>query len=406
MRNKADEFRSLTADFLLKFSNQFIFTTLMVYVYQKSNRAIDLGIISTSMIAPSLIFVFFSNRIMVQFSSLSTLKFSLMLRSFLLFWGALFAQATLHFALIAALVGLLQQVIGTAKLSYDGHLIPSGKRLKFNAHRAFLGSLAIIMGPSLGGFVSGYFGGPFALGIMGLITLACIVIPKNIQFNDELKQKNNMKTETNRIGILNTLNHLKTMPNILVIILLYIVVTVILEMEAPLIFPFVKETYNAGGDIAGALLGACGIGGLLGAVYMQRFSSSISAKAISLLIVFDGFILFIFACGLPLLYGFLIFSLLGIIGTLTLVSVESEIQEKVESKYRPILFSAIQFAGGVGGASITLISTGLADVFGAFPILAGAAILEVLIGCSSFTLLLFTFITLSSKYKLEGAEIE
>ncbi|MBI2027913.1 MAG: hypothetical protein HYS98_08970 [Deltaproteobacteria bacterium] len=118
-------------------------------------------------------------------------------------------------------------------------------------------------------------------------------------------------------------------------------------------------------------------------------------------------ILYVFSYGLPLTYGYLIFSLLGIIGTLTLVSVESEIQERVKSSYRPMLFSVLQFAGGVGGASMTLISTGLADVWGVAYVLSASALFELSIGLLAFALLhLLPFISTSSLYKLEKIEIE
>ncbi|MBI2027914.1 MAG: MFS transporter [Deltaproteobacteria bacterium] len=231
MLNKSSALRSLVADFLIKFTNQFIFTALMVCVYQKSNRAIDIGIISVAMLLPSLVFVYFSNIIIHHFSSFSILRFGLITRGFILLVGALAAKDTYHFAIVAAIAGLLQQIIGTSKLSYDSHLIPSGKRVKFNSKRAFLGSLAIIIGPTLGGAMTGILGGLFALGLMGIISLIIFFIPQKNHFESEAIEKIESKVGHGYGGILNTLKYLRSTPDILIIVVLYIIVTAILEIS-------------------------------------------------------------------------------------------------------------------------------------------------------------------------------
>jgi|GEM_PF-3240885 len=73
--------RSLLSDFLLKLGSQAGFTVLIVYIFTKTSRFMDIGYISVAMLLPSLFFTAFFAKILHHFSALFTYRISLLLRS-------------------------------------------------------------------------------------------------------------------------------------------------------------------------------------------------------------------------------------------------------------------------------------------------------------------------------------
>jgi len=397
--------RALIADGFAKLSLHSSFTALMILTFQGGSATLNLGIVSICLLVPSLLFTLHSGRFLERYPPLQAFRGAALLRAAVLLALPLVGANLLVLSLAAALVGLLQQVLATAKLTFDATVVGSEERTRFNSKRALLSGLAVLLGPSLAGVIGGYFGaGPAvltsaALGVLSFLALWRAPAPATAP------EAGPAETDTSgRAGLAAALRWLWRSEQVGILVLAYTVLLAILEMEAPLIFPFVKESYGRGPDVSGTLLGVCGLGSLVGALVMHRRNRPVGARVLTALLVLDGVLLGLIAHApnIPLLY--LLFSALGILATITQVTVETEVQSRAPRRYHPLLFSFMTFAGGAGGAALALGATALADVVGAARVLVYCAGLEVAVGLVATALTTLTILAARRGPCAGGAE--
>jgi hypothetical protein len=397
--------RALIADGFAKLSLHSSFTALMILTFQGARATLDLGVVSICVLVPSLLFTLHSGRFLERFPPLPTFRGAALLRAAVLLVVPLAGANLLVLSLAAALAGLLQQVLSTAKLTFDATVVGSEERTRFNSKRALLSGLAVLLGPSLAGVIGGYFGaGPAvqtsaALGALSFLALWRAPAPATAPGAGPARRVGRC-----RAGVAAALRWLWRSEQVGILVLAYTVLLAILEMEAPLIFPFVKEAYGRGPDVSGTLLGICGLGSLAGALVMHRRNRPVGGRVLTALLVLDGVLLGLIAHapGIPLLY--LLFSALGILATVTQVTVETEVQSRAPRSYQPLLFSFTTFAGGAGGAALALGAAALADVVGAARVLIYCAGLEVAVGLGATALITLTTLAARRGPCAEGAE--
>lgn len=377
--------KSLLADALSKVSFQAGYTSILIYSFSRSTKVSELGIISIAMMIPSLFFVFFSKNIIFKLLPLRSFKISMILRSFIFLLIPLLPNNLLLISLMSGLAGLFQQVAQSSKLIFDTSIVPREDRTKFNATRAFWGSIAVMTGPALAGGISGILNPESSIFVTSILSILSIIFLFNIiddrKFYEIESEDNNKKQEV--VSNVVVLKELSRRQDLIIPVIVYVIVLAILEMEAPLVFPFVKEVYGKGGDVAGTLLGVCGVGGLVSSMMIYKVNKAISSWVLTLLLAFDGIILALTTNNVSLEFLYLLYGLLGIIASATLITVETKIQNEAPKKYQPFLFSSLAFASGAGGACLTLVSTFCADLWGAAIVLRYCAYFEMIIGVSA-----------------------
>lgn len=373
--------RSLLSDFLVRMSSSFGFIVLLIYVFEKTDKTLDLGYISLAMIVPSILFSLFSKKIIFGLGPIFSFRLFSILRGLLFLCVPLFANTIGVIAFLAALASLFYQIIYTSKLTYDTSLIPIGERTKFNSLRALVRNLSTLIGPALAGVVSANLGSEVGLFITGGLSLFCVFSLKDI------KHRKTVATQNNKHKF--SYAWLKHHHELVLLLIMYVVVVSILEMEAPLVFPFIKQSYHYPSYVSGLLFAVCGVGGLVGSLFIYHYDTKISVMSVAVLLAFDGFALLLICLILPISLTFVLFAFLGIISAINMIAVESYIQEVAPSEYQPFLFSILAFASGVGGATLTLISTYLADIFGAQLVLKNGALIEIALGAGVAILVYF-----------------
>lgn len=381
-------FLSLLVEFITKFSNYCVHTVIMLIVLSHSKYTIELGYVNTAMIFPALVFTFFSNRIFFRLGHWRLIHYALISRAVLLVIVGLLSTSILSMFVLSACSSVLQQCISTAKLTYDTVLITNTMRAKFNSYRALIGSLSMILGPSIGGVLTSFLGGNIVLIAIGMLTLVtAFILPK--PESSIVIRKNNVSKD-GKVHFMSSIKFLNNHKIMLILVVIYVLVATILAMETPLIFPFTQQVYGGEGEIAGTLLGACGVGALFSALILKYRPQIVKPWVIMPLVIIDGICLLLFAYSLPLIAAYVVFGLLGIMGTLIFINVETMIQNDVPRSFQPAIFSMLQFSGHVGGAGLTMLSTALSDAFGVALVLKSAAILEIFFG---FSCIIFFFKT-------------
>jgi hypothetical protein len=362
------------------------YTALLVLTFQGGAATLDLGIVSVALLLPALAFTLCSGRLMERLRPLGAFRVATASRAALLALAALASGRLWLLALCAGGVGLLQQVLSAAKLTFDASVVGVEERTRYNSKRAMLSGLAALLGPSLAGFLAGWCGAAVgvltsaALGLLSLLALGRVRAP------GEAAATNRAPGSAPAAGLAGALRWLRGQPQLAALISAYVVLMAILEMEAPLVFPFVAESYGRGPDVSGTLLGVCGLGSLAGALLMHRRNRPVPGWALTLLLVLDGGVLFLITRGPDLRLVYLLFSLLGVLSAVTQVTVETRAQNEVPAHLLPLVFSLMAFAGGAGGASLALPASALADVVGAAQVLAWCAGLEMAVGLAATAL--------------------
>lgn len=388
-------YRSLISDGFARLSMRIGFTAMLVYVFQCGFSTFDLGIISVASVVPSIFLALFSERLTLKFGSRKIYLASLLMCSVCLGLIPLSHGRFVVLALFAGVVGLMQQMSMASKLAYDAIIVASEVRTKFNSKRAFLSGITTIAGPSVAGFIGGYWGGQSALVLAGFFAIIATLFL--IKGYPEAKVENASEYEGHKNGLWGQTQDLSRWlvgggdRDMLIQLMAYIVIMGIMQMEAPLIFPFVKEVYNLGVNVSGTLLGICGVGSLLGATVMHVYAKPIRSVWLTLLLAFDGLVLLLISYGFSLGFTYFLFIFLGIISSVALVTVETQVQSEAPPKFHTFIFSIMSFVGGVGGASLTLVSTSVADVYGSALVLRGCAYLEVIVSAIA-TLGIFAFV--------------
>lgn len=370
----------LLVDFILRMIGVACFTLFIAAIYQLTGKSSDIGFISVATLGPSILVVLFAAAYTARLSPLGTTRLFTVARALLFAVTGLLAPGATGILVAAALQSLLHQASAGAKMALDAELLPEARRLGFNARKAMLASIATVTGPPLGGVVITALGLAPALFVMaGLSALAALLLAL-------VPAPAGGPARAAQAGVtpLASVHHLWRRPRTATIVAVFCLVSVILEIQAPLMFPFVREVHGRGSDFTGLLLGLCGIGGIAGAYLAQRFPGVLNAKAVPWLVVVDGAIFLIFTRLHDPDVGSVLFVFLGMMGAITLVVVETAVQGDIEARHRPFVYSVMQFAGGAGGASLGIVTAFLAEVHGAQPVLSVAAAAEIGFGLLCF----------------------
>jgi MFS family permease len=355
----------------------------MIHVFERTHMPFDLGIISAALVLPSILFTKYAHNIDTLRRSEYGFYAGSILRTVAIACLWLFDRSWLCLLIFSAVAGLGQQVVLTSKMSIDTWLLPPLLRVSFSSAKASIASMAIIGGPMLCGILFALHRPSLAFLIFIVLSVTAPVVMlcfmQSIR-NIELGDGSRVPETTARIQKASLKHLFCRNKNLAITFISYITVLVILEMEAPLLFPFVEDVYGRNASLAGYLLGICGVGAFLGAFVIKRLGRPLTPVQIGATLLADGIIFICSVAGVPIAITFVLFSFLGAISSVTLVSTETQIQNHVPAHLATPLFSIIFFAGGVLGSALALISTAMAQSIGSQIVLSACGGCEVLVG--------------------------
>jgi predicted MFS family arabinose efflux permease len=387
----------LLIDFLLRVIGLASFTIFAAAVYDLEKNTYYLGLTACFMALPSLLVVQLIGRVLLIVTADQLFFWTNLARAMSFLILAILDLGLYGIIAVAALGSFFHQIISATKMEMDAQVLDDNSRTNFLTTKSGLSSVSIIIGPPLGGLLFSQGSFPMALIVIGLTTLFILMLFKS-QYSEFKKITMDQFSKVNggdAIGIVKTYRHLISKPYLFSVVFSYCLVAILLEIQAPLIFPFVSEVYSLGSDHASYLLGLGGIGGITGAIIAKKYPDIINAKYIPWLLVFDGIVFGAFCLTSEILIGALLFCFLGIIGAISLIIVEAVVQTQSTQEYRASIFSLLQFAAGAGGAAISVGAGILAYKIGTQSVLLYSAYFEILVG-----LLIFLFLFSEFKFFL------
>ncbi|WP_158102501.1 MFS transporter [Streptomyces africanus] len=367
----------LAADTFVRLTGLAYYTVFTAGIYQLTGRVADVGLIGAATLLPALLMVVTAGRLTAWLTARRTLIFFTGARVVLFAGAALLPMTTVSLLLVAGLNSLIHQAVLSAKRTFDADVLQEHERTSYNAQRTMVGNVLVIVAPPLGGVAVTMLGLTWSLVIGAALGVA--LFPLLIALK-AVPTASHVEDEEGSVSASASLRHLFRMPQVMSMVTTYCLVVIILEVESPLMFPFAEQAYGLDGSFTGLLLGLGGLGGIVGAVLTQRFPRVFTDASLSWMIVFDGLVFFAFtqADSVPLACA--LFTLLGAMGSVSIVLVEGAVQEHVASAHRPFVFSVMQFAGGAGGAALAVVAAYIADSVGAQSVLAWCALIEVAAG--------------------------
>ncbi|MEU0896320.1 MFS transporter [Streptomyces massasporeus] len=367
----------LAADTFVRLTGLAYYTVFTAGIYQLTGRVADVGLIGAATLLPALLMVVTAGRLTAWLTARRTLLHFTVARVVLFAGAALLPMTAMNLLVVAGLNSLIHQAVLSAKRTFDADVLREDERTPYNAKRTMIGNVLVIVAPPLGGVAVTMLGPTWSLVIgaaLGVAVLPLLVALKAVPTASHVEE------EEGSVSASASLLHLFGMPQVLSMVTTYCLVVIILEVESPLMFPFAEQAYGLDGSFTGLLLGLGGLGGIVGAVLTQRLPRVFTDASLSWMIVFDGLVFFAFTQAESVPLACALFTLLGAMGSVSIVLVEGAVQEHVASTHRPFVFSVMQFAGGAGGAALAVVAAYIADAVGAKSVLAWCALIEVAAG--------------------------
>jgi hypothetical protein len=376
-------YKLLFSDLILRFLGLAGFTIFIGAVYDVSGKASDVGLVSLATALPSLFALAYANAYTRRFSALGVLRGVTWLR-LIAFASLLFLPISpLLIMLAAGLQSLSHQIAITGKMTLDAQMLDDAQRRRYLARKAMLTNVAVISAPACGGLLVGLLGFKIALFTLIGANVCLAALLATIPAMEKEGQQHIAAPP----NLLAALRNLLQVRRVAAVVGVYCIMAAVLEIQAPLVFPFVHEVYGASSVLGGTLLGLCGFGGLLGAYATEAWPKYFSPSAIPLLILCDGLLFFAFTQISNLPVACILFVFLGSMGSITLIVVEGVVQTDADANNQPFIFSMMQFSGGAGGASLGVAAAFLAERYTTRLVLGGAALLESLLGILCLILL-------------------
>lgn len=380
-------------DFFLKIFSTIYYTAVVGSVYVMTGKATDVGLVSFAMLIPALFIGVFSGTLYKNNLLFNNLLFSCIVKSFVFIFVSFYSHSFVAIFIAMFMVGLIEQFLRVSKTTLDALLVAKSERMIFNSKKTLLNNMALVSGPALGGLMAAYFSFSTVLLLLSVLSLLPILFLYGLnptQYNVTLVPEQEPKT----INFIKSFRLIFVQKDVLTLLVAYSSVVVILEMQTPLIFPFVHEQFLGGAKMAGIFFSIAGFGGILGSLLFMKVKVKNEVKAIVFFFILDAFLFLAFTYSKYIVLSMVIFAFLGIVGAVTTILVETRVQNELSENLRPFAFSVMHFSGGAFGGCAAVLAGMFADVIGAVKVLQYSAYIEFFL---ALALLIFVWNSLQSK---------
>ncbi|MCP2240457.1 MFS family permease [Thermoanaerobacterium thermosaccharolyticum] len=312
-------------------------------------------------------------------------------------FGLIFANDMSLIYIISFINGILTSFEYPARSSIVPLLVDKDHLLEANSIRSSLSSINMIVGYSISGIIVSIFGNDVSFLIDSLtfiiiaILIAFIRIDEKAQedkseniFDDVSKTINNIVSEIKQgIGFIKDSRIIRQVIN------LNLLSTLIISMQTPLVYIFVKN-YLGGEKLlaarSGMLFSLAGVGGLIGGILINSIGKKFNNISImTTVLLFDGITLIAFSNSKIFLLSSILFTFLGVIFVVFETLTDTIIQENTNDDNRGKVYG---FLGSLVDP-LSIISLGI-----------GGALTSVLSAKAIFILCGISEITVSLIYKV------
>ncbi|MBI4720250.1 MAG: MFS transporter, partial [Chitinivibrionia bacterium] len=282
---------------------------------------------------------------------------------------------------IAAALSVARQFFNPARLALLPEIVGSEDLPRANSLIMLTNNLLLIAGPAAGGVIVGFAGTSPAF----FVDAGTFIVAAAILFGMAEGAARTAAPESTPGGFMAQLKEgiafMVANPLIRYLVPFLALLIFIGSMQSPLIVIFVKSVLLRGDVELGVLMGAMGLGGILGGIAAGIFGKRLArAGNISWLIVLDGALLIAFALNRSYPVGLALFVVFGTIGAALQIIIMSLLQARIPETKRGRVFANL--APVLGPLSIVSIGLGtfLADAVGVVIVLVASGAAECMSG--------------------------
>jgi predicted MFS family arabinose efflux permease len=273
-----------------------------------------------------------------------------------------------------------------SRQALEPHYVPEGEITQATGIRMSLMSTVMILGPAIGGVLAGSVGFKYAFLINACSFLVSAYLVSDL---DPVERDAQQKSESAWAELTGGFRLVRDNRSLSFLFVLFGVFTLVIGIQFPLIYVFVKEVLKGGPGEAGWLFSAIGIGGLIGGGALAALkkennpfdvSTMRGKRNIALLAALDGFVVVLFALQTALLPSMIIFAVFGFIGTAFHTAFSAAVASESPEHLRGRVFAL--HAAMHGPLMVVSIAVGapLAEQYGSQAVFHVSGLLEVLIG--------------------------
>ncbi|WP_103105577.1 MFS transporter [Brevibacillus reuszeri] len=298
--------------------------------------------------------------------------------------AAFFAGSLWSLNLLAFVTGTAYAFSFPAKKALQPSLVEEKHYLELNSLEAMLKNIFQIIRPASAGMLVAFLGAHQAFLLAGALCLiaALLMLPIHTPKSEEKPNQSENQARSSSRGLHDFFEGVRLVgqeASLTYLILVQLLVTFVISMQAALTFLYVKEHFYGYGDtetIVGVLFSVTGIGGLLGALFMNKMLVFIRMIPLFLLsLALDGVLVIIFAVSKDLYAAIAIWVFLGVVGTVNSIVTDTVIQKTVKADMRGRVYGIVSTCS----EPVSLLSSGVGTSLAA---LVGAKMVFLLAGAS------------------------
>lgn len=351
-------------------------------VMEMSDHPLDVGIITMLETLPFMLFSAYAGVLADRCD-----RKMLIICSYLVLASAIsiafFAESLWSLNFLAFVTGTAYAFSFPAKKALQPSLVEERHYLELNSLEAMLKNIFQIIRPASAGIVVAFLGAHQAFLLAGALCLiaAVLMLPIHAPKSEEKPDQSENQARSSR-GLYDFFEGVRLVgqeASLTYLILVQLLVTFVISMQAALTFLHVKEHFHGYGDtetIVGLLFSVTGIGGLLGAIFMNKMLAYIRMIPLFLLsLALDGVLVIIFAISKDLFAVFAIWVFLGVVGTVNSIVTDTVIQKTVKADMRGRVYGIVSTCS----EPVSLLSSGVGTSLAA---LVGAKMVFLLAGAS------------------------
>lgn len=374
----------LSGNTISRFGDEILYLALLAKVYELTGSALNVGLVTILDILPGIVISplagFWIDRLNRKVIMIAAALFS-----GLVVLGLVWARELWQIYLAMLLVASGAAIFHPANSSLEPNLLAEEQYMLANSLKMTVNNLQRVLGPAAGGAIVGFLGfGPafFAdAATFGASALAILLI----RHPGYPKREQQEEREPFFRELTAGLRLLWAKAPLRFIVSFYGLVAFVMAMQGPLVYVFVEEVLHRGPTLAGLLFSTLGIGGILGGLMMGALENRLKDRYRFTLntLLFDGLILLGFALNRYIPLSLVLFSLLGVIGTVYGVIFSTILQEEVPDELRGRAYGSLEPVFGPLNIISIGLGTSLARWLGVQLVFIGAAIGELVISVAS-----------------------
>lgn len=373
-----------SAYYLKTIANGITYFGSIALVMKLSDNPLHIGIVTMLDTVPYILFSAFAGVLADKYDRKTIISVSYLLAAGTL-CALYFAESLWSVYLWSFFSAMAFSIAFPAKRALQPALVDEADYLAVNSFDTMLKSIFQIVRPAFSALVVAFFGPQVAFLLAGAfcVTAALLMVP--IQTPEPIAETTEAGEDLQKSSgngfqqLIDGIRFIRQEGALTYLILVQLLVTLVISMQGTLTFLHVKQYFAPHGDtetIVGLLFSVTGIGGLLGAFYMNKLLRFISMIPLFLLtLALDGVLVVIFALSKNLIVVFGIWIFLGVVGAVNNIVSETVIQKTVEPDMRGRVYGILSTCNEPISLLSTGVGTGLATLIGvkAVFLLAGAA---------------------------------